>query len=106
MEIPVVLRKLEKMLDHENIEQIRAPAMLSALHEMAACEELTDTWRAESRKSAAIIKNIMRTKGGISVFEILLTIQATPFGVEIARRIIYYATQHHLHHACTASTSC
>ena len=97
MEIPTPVRELDEMIRHDNVDRINPDKVIKVLNDLASCNKLVPAWRAEARKAGALLRNIMRTKNGVSRFEILLILSATPLGVEINQRIIFYATQKHLH---------
>lgn len=97
MEIPESVKQLDNMLKHERIDRLKPVKVLKVLYELSSCQQITQEWRAEARKAGALLKNVIRTKNSISIFEILLIISGTPLGVEVNRRIIFYATQPELH---------
>ena len=97
MNVPESITELDKILDHKNLENLKPARLIDTLHKIASDQSVKPDWRASARKTSALIKNIIRTKEKITIFEMLLVIQATPFGNEISSRIIFYATVEKFH---------
>ena len=92
MEIPTAVRDLHSLIEHKNLDYLKPNKLIDTLHRIAADQQIKPDWRASARKTSALLKNIIRTKGKITIFDMLLVLQSTPFGSDISSRIIFYAT--------------